>query len=499
MEKDMRLGSKKLPSATRLTIVLAAVMLLGASLLAAPVAAAGETVGVWMTTADQTKLLQQQANLTFAPDSGSNPTTIDVTPATTYQQINVFGASLTDSSASLICGKLTTAQQTTLLNNLFNPTTGIGLSFLRQPMGASDFSSIGNYSYDDMPAGQTDPTLAHFSIAHDLAYIVPLLQQARAINPKLTIVANPWSPPGWMKTSDSMIGGTLKPENFPVLADYFARFLKAYEAEGVHVNYITPQNEPLYIPGTYPGMGMVPADQQTFIRDYLRPAVAAAGLDTQILTYDHNWDVPGYPETVFSDPAAAAATPGTAWHCYAGDVSAQTAVHNAYPNEDTHLTECSGGEWQGTDQQAFDATMSLLINSPRNYSRDVVLWNLALDQNNGPTNNGCLTCRGVVTIDTSGGTATITRNVDYYALGQLSKFVLPGAVRIGSTSLADGSIEDVAFRNPDGSTVLVAHNTTATARTFQVHWGHSAFSYTLGADAAATFRWTGRQSGNTSG
>ena len=456
-------------------------------------------VQVWLTDFATSNRLTPQPELTFRRTRSVDASTVAVDERRTYQSMIGFGASLTDSSATLIYNSLTPSQRTALMTDLFDPANGIGLDMLRQPMGASDFSSIGNYSYDDMPAGQTDPTLAHFSIAHDLAYIVPLLQQARALNPKLTIVATPWSPPGWMKTSDSMIGGTLKPENFPVLADYFARFLKAYEAEGVHVNYITPQNEPLYIPGTYPGMGMVPADQQTFIRDYLRPAVAATGLDTQILTYDHNWDVPGYPETVFSDPAAAAATPGTAWHCYAGDVSAQTSVHNAYPNEDTHLTECSGGEWQGTDQQAFDATMSLLINSPRNYSRDVVLWNLALDQNNGPTNNGCLTCRGVVTIDTSGGTATITRNVDYYALGQLSKFVLPGAVRIGSTSLADGSIEDVAFRNPDGSTVLVAHNTTATARTFQVHWGHSAFSYTLGADAAATFRWTGRQSGNTSG
>jgi O-glycosyl hydrolase len=455
-------------------------------------------VQVWLTDLGSSSRLAPQAGISFQPTKTGGASTVAIDDRRTYQSMIGFGASLTDSSAALIAGSLTASQRAALMTELFDPQNGIGLDMLRQPMGASDFSSIGNYSYDDQPAGGSDPTLASFSIAHDLTAIVPLLQQARALNPQLTIVANPWSPPGWMKTSDSMIGGTLKPEDYSVLAQYFARFLQAYNAAGVPVNYITPQNEPLYIPGTYPGMGMVPADQLTFIRDYLAPAVAGTGLDTKILAYDHNWEAPGYPETIFSDPAAAAAIPGTAWHCYAGDVAAQTAVHNAYPNEDTHLTECSGGTWQGSDQQAFNATMSLLINSPRNYSRDVVLWNLALDQDNGPTNNGCLTCRGVVTIAT-GGSGTVTKNVDYYALGQLSKFVLPGAVHIGSTSLADGSVEDVAFRNPDGSTVLVAHNTTGSARTFQVLWGDSAFSYTLGAGAAATFRWTGKQSGNTSG
>jgi O-glycosyl hydrolase len=491
-----------LREAARILVASAAVLsLLAPFTSAAPVLAQGGApeVQVWLTDLATANRLSPQPGIAFQRAGSPGPSTVAIDDRRAYQSMVGFGASLTDSSATLIANSLTASQRATLITDLFDPANGIGLDVLRQPMGASDFSSIGNYSYDDQPAGQTDPTLASFSISHDLGYIVPLLQQARAINPKITIVANPWSPPGWMKTSDSMIGGTLKPADFSVLAQYFARFLQAYNAAGVYVNYVTPQNEPLYIPGSYPGMGMVPADQETFIRDYLQPAIAATGLDTKILTYDHNWEVPGYPETVFSDPAAAAATPGTAWHCYAGDVSAQTAVHNAYPNEDTHLTECSGGTWQGSDQQAFDATMSLLINSPRNYSRDVVLWNMALDQNNGPTNNGCLTCRGVVTIATVGGGATVTKNVDYYALGQLSKFVVPGAVRIGSTSLADGSVEDVAFRNPDGSTVLVAHNTTGSARAFQVLWGDSSFSYTLGGGAAATFRWTGKQSGTTSG
>jgi O-glycosyl hydrolase len=465
----------------------------------APVAAtsSGSAVQVWLTDLGSANRLTRQADLALAPSKSVTASTIGVDEGRTYQSIVGFGAAFTDSSAWLVYNSLTASQRATLMSDLFDPKGGIGLDMVRVPMGASDFSVTGNYSYDDMPAGQTDPTLANFSIAHDLAYIVPVLKQARAINSKLTLMANPWSPPGWMKTSDSMVGGTLKAEDFGALAQYFVKFLQGYDAQGVHINYITPQNEPLYIPGSYPGMGMVPADQLTFIRDYLSPALTTARLKTGIFAYDHNWEVPGYPETVYSDPNAAAKVAGTAWHCYAGDVAAQTAVHNAYPNETTHETECSGGTWQGTDQQAFNATMALLVNSPRNYSQDVLLWNMALDASNGPTNNGCLTCRGVVTIAGSGGNATVTKNVDYYALGQFSKFVVPGAVRIGSSSLADGSIENVAFRNPDGSKVLVAHNTTAAARTFRVQWGGRGFSYTLAAGAAATFTWNGKQSGNT--
>lgn len=455
-------------------------------------------VQVWLTDLGSASRLTRQPDVSFTADKSVTSSTIGVDESRSYQAMIGFGASFTDSSA-LVAYSLDASQRSALMRDLFDPKDGIGLGMLRQPMGASDFSATGNYSYDDMPAGQTDPPLSHFSVAHDLAYIVPLLKQAREINPSVKIVATPWSPPGWMKTSDSMVGGSLKPDAFGPLAQYFARFVQAYEAQGVHVDYVTPQNEPLYEPGGYPGMLMEPEDQRTLIRDFLGPALSATGLGTAILAYDHNWDVPSYPETIYNDPSAAAFTPGTAWHCYAGDPSAQTSTHDAYPNEDAHLTECSGGEWQGTQQQAFDATMALLVNSPRNWARDVVLWNMALDQANGPTNGGCLTCRGVVTIAQANGGTTITKNVDYYALGHLSKFVRPGAVRIGSTALADASVENVAFRNPDGSTVLVAHNTTGTARTFRVLWGTSAFSYTLGAGAAVTFTWAGSQPGNTPG
>src|ERR1035437_4881905 len=485
MEKDMRLGSKKLPSATRLTMVLAAVTLLGASLLAAPAAAAGETVGVWMTTADQTKLLQQQANLTFAPDSGSNPTTIDVTPATAYQQINGFGASLTDSSASLICGKLTTAQQTTLLNNLFNPTTGIGLSFLRQPMGASDFSSIGNYSYDDMPAGQTDPNLTNFNITHDLQCIIPLLKQIKGINPALSIMANPWSPPGWMKTSGSMIGGNLQTQFRTAWANYFVKFVQAYAAQGVPINYISMENEPLYIPPGYPGMGMRSSEQATLLGSYLGPAFAQAGITSKILVWDNTW-TNQVPYDVLGNATANSYAAGTAFHWYGGTVDSQTALHNSYPNKGIWFSEGSGASGTSFAQYLKDIDQLLIIGNMRNWGKSTVRWNLALDQNLGPQNGGCANCTSTVTINNS--TGAITYNSEYYALAQGSKFVVPGAYRIDSTNYT-GNIENVAFKNPDGSLVVIAFNAGTASTTFKIRTGGQSVSATLHAGAVATYKW----------
>ena len=400
-----------------------------------------------------------------------------------------FGASFTDSSAWLVYNKLNSTQRTELMTNLFSPANGIGLSLLRQPLGASDFSAIGNYSYDDLPAGQTDPNLTSFSINHDLTYIVPVLQQALQLNPAVKIIGTPWSAPGWMKTTGSMIGGNLKPEAYAPFANYFVKYIQAYQAQGVAINYVTVQNEPLYIPAGYPGMGMAPTEQASFIKNYLGPAFAASNIKTRILAYDHNWDTFSYPETVLSDPESAQFVSGIAWHWYGGDVNAQTILHNEYPNKDAFITEASGGSWQGDESNGFRAVLdNLIINGSRNWARGVVLWNMALDINNGPTNGGCGTCRGVVTIDQSSG--NVTYNVDYYALGHASKFLKPGAYRIASNTFGS-NIEDVAFKNPDGSKVLIAYNASSSQSTFRVLWGNESFSYTLNPGAAVTFNWSG--------
>ena len=458
-------------------------------------ATGGAAVSVWETTADQSQLLAPQAGTAFAPGGGSGSQTITVDPSTGYQTMTGFGASLTDSSAWLIANS---PQRNAIMSKLFDPGQGIGLDFLRQPVGASDFS-LSSYSYDDMPSGQTDPTLANFSTAHDNSYILPLLQQALRLNPSTTVMATPWSPPGWMKSSGSMVGGTLNTADYQVYADYLVKFLQAYQAAGVPVSLLSPQNEPEYSPSNYPGSTFTAQQEADFIADDLGPAIRAAGLGTGILDYDHNWNDPSFPETVLSDPAAAQYVVGTAWHCYAGDPSAQTTVNNAYPNEGTYFTECSGTQSADTADTFSDTldweTENLIIDATRNYAKSVVTWNMALDPSGGPSMN-CTTCTGVVTVDNSAGTATY--NAEYYSLGQASKFVKPGAVRINSNTFGSGNIEDVAFRNPDGTIAMDVLNADASnAHTFNVSENGQAFTYTLPAKAVATFTWNPSSTGDT--
>jgi len=356
-------------------------------------------------------------------------------------------------------------------------------------MGASVFAVNGDYSYDDMPIGQTDPTLTNFSISHDTAYIIPLLAQARTINPAVKIVAVPWSPPAWMKTNGSMKGGNMITADFPSFAQYFVKFLQAYQQQGIPIYAISVQNEPLNSTNSYPSELLTATDQSDFIASHLGPALNIAGLtETKIFGYEHNWDNTGYPETILGS-AAGNFLAGTAFHCYAGDVSAQSTVQTAYPGKGLWFTECSGTVGSNFAGDLVWNSQHLLIGATRNWARSVSLWNLALDQDSGPKNGGCPDCRGVVTIDTTTTPSTITRNVEYYVLGHLGKFVVPGAVRIASNTFGAGSIEDVAFQNPDGSIVLVALNSSSSTQAFTVNWQIKTFNYSLPAQSVATFEW----------
>jgi O-Glycosyl hydrolase len=305
-----------------------------------------------------------------------------------------------------------------LMQELFGRNPGIGLSFMRLTIGASDFS-MHDYSFDDMPPGRSDPALAHFSIDSNRPYFLPAVKQAFAINPQLRIMASPWSAPGWMKTTGSLIKGTLTPEGYPALAEYLRRYVKAYEADGIPIYALTVQNEPHFEPENYPGMHLDPAQRARLVRDNLGPLFAQQGIKTKILDWDHNWDQPESPLAVLGDAGARQYVAGVAWHCYAGDVSAQTEVHDAYPDKETYFTECSGGGWSpnfADNLKFFVGT--LIINSTRNWAKGVLFWNLALDENSGPHLGGCADCRGVVTIGST--TGSVTRNVEYYALAHAS-------------------------------------------------------------------------------
>lgn len=455
----------------------------------APSPAATPRIEVLESSEEQHEILQEKPSLTFGSTRTPN-LTVTVNDAVKYQQIDGFGASLTDSSAWLLWNKLTESQRKEALQMLFNPSKGIGLSVLRQPMGASDFA-LTDYSYDDLPPGQPlsagDPDLKYFSIDHDRAYILPLLREALVLNPNLKIIASPWSPPGWMKTSGSMIQGALLPSAYASFAKYFVQFVQKYEAAGVPIYAITMQNEPLNVPGDYPGMSMTACEQTAFLSNDLGPAFHAAQLKTKIMVFDHNWDLLEYPVQVLSDAKAAAFAAGTATHCYGGNVTAQNELHERFPDKDIWLTECSGGEWQ--TGKLLQQQVRLLIGATRNWAKSVVLWNLALDQNHEPHLGGCSNCRGVITVNHASQPSQIVPTVDYTALAHASKFVAPGAYRVESNTFDQGSLEDAAFRNPDGSLVLLVLNGSGANVTFNIAWAGKYASYKLAAGAVATFRW----------
>lgn len=460
------------------------------------------TVSVVLSTDDQKSLMAAQPGVNFTstlPGASANIITVDETQL--YQSIDGFGAAMTDSAAYLLKEKVPTANLPGVMNDLFTRSgKGIGISFIRNPMGASDIAR-NVYSFDDLPSGQTDPTLASFSIAHDQADIIPLLIQAKQLNPQLKIMANPWSPPGWMKDSGLMVGGNLilSSTNETAFANYFVKYIQAYAAAGVPIDYISLQNEPLYIPTDYPGMGMDAATQTSVLRDYVLPALTNANLTTQVLVYDHNWDQASYPETVLSDPTILASplVAGTAWHGYGGTPGAQQTVQNMFPTKGTWETEHSGGIWVKSPDQ-FITDFVEITQVMRNSSKSFVKWSLALDEKLGPdlTQNdppfgGCNTCTPIVTVNSS--TGAVTKDIEYYTLGHYSKYAVPGAQRIYSSN-ANG-IVSVAFLNPDGSKALVAFNNKGAANPFYVQWGTQAFPYTLPAYSAATFTWSGTQSG----
>ena len=448
-------------------------------------ACAATRVETYVTTGDRTRLLARDADVRFVASSTADSGTIEVDDSREFQEMVGFGAALTDASAWLIEHALTPVRRDSLLRDLFGPTPGAGFSFVRLDMGASDFS-LRHYSYDDMPTGETDPTLARFSIAADTGETIAILRRALEINPRLSIMASPWSAPGWMKTTGSMIKGTLRPEWYATYAEYFRRFIDAYAAHGILIYAVTIQNEPHFEPDDYPGMRMDPAARAKFIGQSLGPLFARAGIRARILDWDHNWDEPGSPLAVLADSAARRYVSGVAWHCYAGNVSAQAAVHDAYPDKDAFFTECSGGDWapKFSDNLVW-MVRNLIIWSTRNWARGVLMWNLALDENHGPHTGGCGNCRGVVTISARDG--TVRRNEEYYAFAHASRFVRPGARRIASTSVA--ALDNVAFRNDDGSKVLIVLNADSTAKGFHVRDGDRAFRYTLPASAVVTFRW----------
>ena len=440
-----------------------------------------DDVDFWLTKADQSVLLQKQTGTISFGNTANSFSTIDVDSTIAFQTIDGFGYTLTGGSASLI-NQLNASEKNSLLQELFgNNTNSIGVSYLRVSIGASDLNpSV--FSYDDMPAGQTDPTLANFSLSKDTVDVIPVLRQILAINPNIKIMGSPWSAPVWMKDNGNSVGGSLLPQYYSVYAQYFVKYIQAMAAKGIRIDAITPQNEPQH-GGNNPSMLMSALQQADFIKNNLGTAFRAAAINTKIIIWDHNCDNPNYPISILNDAAAKQYIDGSAFHLYNGDISALSSVHAAHPDKNLYFTE----QWTGANG-TFDGDFkwhlkNVIIGSIRNWSKVALEWNLASDPNYQPhTPGGCTECKGALTIS-----GTITRNVGYYIIAQVAKFVPPGSLRISSTEA--GGLYSVAFVRPDGKKVLLVLNDGSTNTTFNIKYKGKWAVVTMPAGAAGSFVW----------
>jgi glucosylceramidase len=452
----------------------------GGSPTTAPPPAAIATIDYWLTKNDQTVLLQKQPQLAFGQVNNSF-LTIEVDSSQAFQNMDGFGFTLTGGSAYVI-NRLPATEKTALLRELFsNDDNAIGVSYLRLSMGASDLDAS-VFSYDDVGAGQTDINLDKFSLAPDKTELIPLLKEILAIQPAIKLLATPWSAPVWMKDNNSTIGGSLQTKYYDVYAKYFLKYIQQMKAEGITIDAITPQNEPLN-PHNNPSMVMTALEQTNFIKNNLGPAFQTAGLATKIITYDHNCNKPDYPISILNDAAARSFVDGSAFHLYEGTIDALSTVHTTYPDKNIYFTEqytSSTGSFGGDLKWHLK---NVLIGATRNWSRTVLEWNLANDGGFGPhTIGGCTTCKGALTIGTG-----ITRNVAYYIIAHASKFVPAGSTRIGSNNAAE--LNSVAFKTPAGKKVLIVENDGVYMSTVNIKYKGNWATTTLPAGSVATFIW----------
>ncbi len=439
-------------------------------------------VDFWLTTGDRSALLQKQnVALNFSPTANAY-TTIEVDENQVFQTIDGFGYTLTGGSATLI-NSLATAEKDALIKELFSTDEGaIGVSYLRVSIGASDLSA-NVFTYNERPSGQTDINQDNFSIAAEMTDLIPILKKILAVNPTIKILGSPWTAPTWMKTNKAYKGGSLLPEYYQSYAKYFVKYIQAMKLQGIPIDAITIQNEPLH-PGNTPSMYMEATDQAIFIKTALGPAFQAAGITTKIIVYDHNADRPDYPMAILADAAANPYVDGSAFHLYGGNISALSTVHNAYPNKHVYFTEqWVGGPGNFAEDLKWHIS-TLIVGATRNWSRNVLEWNLAADANYNPhtPDGGCTTCLGAITI-----APAVSRNVAYYVIGHASKFVRPGSVRIASTTA--GTLSNVAFKTPDGKRALVVMNTSSDAQFFNIKHNGKIVSTSLPGGAAGTYVW----------
>lgn len=433
----------------------------------------------WLTNTDKSALLEKQMTLLPVAQNQSLPV-ISVDETQQYQSMDGFGYAITGGSALLI-NAMTPETRSALLNELFgNRENELAVSYLRISIGASDLSDR-VFTYNDLSVGETDPEMRKFSMKPEQKDLIPVLKEILKINPKIKIMGSPWTPPVWMKTNKSSKGGSLLPEFYDAYALYFVKYINAMKAEGIRIDAITIQNEPLH-PGNNPSLLMPAAEQAAFIKKSLGPAFRNAGLDTKIIIYDHNANRIDYPLEVLNDADARQYVDGSAFHLYEGEIDALSKVHDAYPDKNLYFTE----QWVGAPGNfAGDFNwhvQNLIIGASRNWCKTVIEWNLAADPNQDPhTEGGCTACLGAVTIDGN----KVTRNPAYYIIGVASKLVPDGSVRIESN--LPENLPNVAFKTPEGKTVIIVLNSNKAELTFQLTMKGKYFSASLKSGSVATF------------
>jgi glucosylceramidase len=448
------------------------------------IAQSSKDVDFWLTTTDRSSLLARQTSTLHFEKSDSNLQAILVDDARSYQSMDGFGFSLTGGSAQLLM-KMGEQERKAFLQQLVGTGADeIGVSYLRISIGSSDMNDHA-FTYDDLAAGETDAPLAKFDLGPDSTTVVPVLKEILAINPSIKILGSPWSAPAWMKTNGALKGGNLRREYHKTYAQYFVTYLHTMDRLGIHLDAITLQNEPLN-PNNTPSMVLEASDAAIFIKEALGPAFRNAGITTKIQVYDHNCDRPDYPLTILNDPDARQYVDGSAFHLYGGEMGALSQVHEAYPEKNLYFTEQMViDKGDNAPLPVAEAVTRLVIAAPRNWSRNVLLWNLAADPKFGPhtDNGGCPMCEGAVMLDGN----HVTKNVAWYVIAHAAKFVRPGSVRIWSTSTS--GLPDVAFKTPDGKHVLIVANPGHHSETFQVRYHEESFTSTLSDGSVGTYVW----------
>ena len=464
----------------------------------------------WITNADRSALfLKQDDSIFFRSNNrgGGAPIVIDNTQQ--YQEIDGFGFALTGGSAELLM-KMSTAARAKVLQEIFATNDkNIGVSYIRLSIGASDLNSF-VFSYDDIKDGESDFELKNFSLSQDLKDVVPVMKEILSINPHIKILGSPWSAPVWMKTNNNIRGGSLKKECYDVYARYFIKYIESMKSQGIALDAITVQNEPLNSKNT-PSMQWMWSEQADFIKNNLGPAFDKAGLKIRIILFDHNCDRIDYPLSMLNDPGVSKYADGSGFHHYGGDIASLTDLHIARPDKNIYFTEQMVTERPGDKNINIAAQVKrLIVGTTRNWVKNVILWNLAADPKNDPhtDNGGCSMCQGALTIDGE----NITRNLAYYTIAHASKFVRPGSVRIAATNTSDKTVSltedeerpgvkratviensqvfpNVAFRTPDGKIVLVVVNDTYSGGTFRIQYKGQFASLRLSPGAVGTYIW----------